>query len=226
MTFDDLLLEHVFSSFDKQLTILDVHSDDDIWAFSLETGLLTLGGTVDYPAQILGTESHLSETWRWAWANEASQIPEALLAATRDLRSFGEANRLDELTTADLSLDDADGDVFGLFALGILGKQAYYSCPYEGGRMIVLLDDPRLQRQRDAKNPLLRALDAIPQAISTFEFPTHRPSFESYLRQCGVPFDIQGETLSAEHAGITLGATFDDQGRLTDLDVDRPDGGP
>lgn len=61
-------------SFGKQLFLAELVGSSD-WHFDMPSGLLSFSDKYQWHAQILGTEADDSQTWLWAWANEASSIP-------------------------------------------------------------------------------------------------------------------------------------------------------
>lgn len=215
-TFDALYTEFVISSFDKQLHLADVHGEHD-WGFNMTDGQLTFDGSVSYRIQILGTEDHVGRTWLWAWANKASGIPDELLRAANDLRSFGDAHEIRELAEAKAPLDDLEGHTVGLVAAGFAKGKAYYRCPYKNGALFVLITDDKLQFS--VPNRLVRALTIIPQAISALEIRDHRTAISAYLRQQGVEVTQDGGNLvvPGEREPL-LTAEFDEINRLTKLE--------
>jgi hypothetical protein len=127
-----LFCRHVAASFDKQLHLADFVGVLD-WHFDVATGLLSFGEAYHWQAQILGTETHDNQTWLWAWANQASNIPPQLLGAALAMRLLGEHHHTPELTEAQLSLGGVNGHFLALLASGICRANAYYRAPYDGG---------------------------------------------------------------------------------------------
>ncbi|MDQ3813354.1 MAG: hypothetical protein M3347_05330, partial [Armatimonadota bacterium] len=112
-TLKDLLSRHIASSLFKQHTLgrfLGEHN----WSISLSGGVVDFGKGRVYPIQLIGTESELSGTWLWAWANTESSIPEQLLVCARQLRDFGEEEGIEELTQAELDSARVDGHLLAM----------------------------------------------------------------------------------------------------------------
>ena len=89
------LEDHVFRVLENQFRLYQFLGTHE-WSFDMEAGRFTFVNSetkevlARCPVQILGTESKESNTWLWAWANEASQIPDPLLAGSRMVKSEGE----------------------------------------------------------------------------------------------------------------------------------------
>lgn len=105
-------------SFDKQLHLGDLIGECD-WNVDLKQGLLSFQDRYSWRIQILGTESTRGNTWLWAWANVASNLPPNLIEASLQLREFGKEHGIPEFTEAKLSLDQIDGHTIALIASGI-----------------------------------------------------------------------------------------------------------
>jgi hypothetical protein len=119
------------------------------WNFDLASGLLSFGYEFCWKTHLLGTESVISNSWLWTWANTSSNIPAHLLVASLALKAYGEQNGIPELTTPQLSLDKIDGHKLALLASGICEANAYYRCPYEGGALYVLIMDENFPKCQD-----------------------------------------------------------------------------
>ena len=139
---DDLanqLYRQVAIGIDKQLYLAKLFGAAD-WRFDLSSGLLTLG-EYRWHVQLLGTEADEGQTWLWAWANEQSGIPTALLGSALTLRMLGEAQNIPELAEAEVLLGEVNGHVLAIIASGVCRADAYYRCPYEGGAAYLLIRD-------------------------------------------------------------------------------------
>lgn len=213
-TFDELYTEFVMSSFERQLQLADLHGSDS-WDFDMDRGEILFNDAVPYKVQILGTESEESRTWLWAWANTASQIPESLLRAAGDLRSFGAEHGIAELTEEKLPLDRADGHTIALVGLGLCNAQAYYRCPYDGGAMFVLITDESLPVKADKS--LLKVSLRIPQAITDLEIPDQKAATIAYCRRRGIAFEEHDNGLNVTDGQSTLTIEFDELKRLTGI---------
>src|SRR5437879_1368889 len=105
------------SSWIKQLHLSNLIHELPDWHMDVVTGTLSFGDEVQWTTQILGTESHGNNTWLWAWANTASNLPPALIRASLQMKQFGQQQKISELTEPQLSLSDAlNGHVLSMIA--------------------------------------------------------------------------------------------------------------
>lgn len=225
MTFAELFCDHVAAAHDRQLGLISEIGDWD-WSFAMDRGEMSFTKKKflstrrrSTTVQILGTESNQSRTWRWAWANPASNIPPHLLQSALELRRVGEREGIAELTEPDLDLDHVDGHRLALVASGLLGKPGYYRGPFDAGAMFVLLEDEAFRPK--VERPSLRIATVFPQVISTFEVPDHRRALVSYLRSYDFEVAEAAGVVSAssKQSGDTLVTTFDEPGRVANMKV-------
>jgi hypothetical protein len=188
------------------------------WNIDIRSGILSLGRQYRWPVQLLGTESETSRTWLWAWANDASNIPDHLLTASLTLKAYGEQHGIPELIAPQLLLDQVDSHTLALLASGICEANAYYRCPYEGGALFVLITDENFPKCPDP--PLQRIATVFPQAIASLDIPDHRLALTGYLDHYGLAHASEGDTVVVREGGEpVLTATFDGENRLTHLEV-------
>lgn len=74
---------------------------------------------------LLGSESDREKTWLWGWEN-VNDFPDAVVGLSHDVRKFGAAEEVTELTTAELSLDEELALRLTLAAKEATGKWAHY----------------------------------------------------------------------------------------------------
>lgn len=215
-----LLTQHaslVAASLDKQLYLAELVGEED-WYLDLATGVLSFGDRFAWHAQLLGTEAEETQTWLWAWANEASNVPPSLLQAALQMKAVGEEQQIPELTTPMFSLDGIDGHFLAMIASGVCQANAYYRCPYDGGAAFLLIQDENFPEYNES--PLQRIASVFPQAIATIDIPNHKLAFGGYLEHYGLVGEVEGDTLIVkDNSEAVLTAAFDDQDRLTKLDA-------
>jgi hypothetical protein len=205
-------------SFDKQVSIDQIYGEKS-WQFDRTTGFLTFGKKGSWQTQLLGTESELTNTWLWAWANAQSDEPSHLLVASLLLKAFGDQNGIPELTTPQLPLDQVDVHTLALLASGLCEANGYYRCPYEGGALYVLIMDENFPKCTDP--PLQRIASVFPQAIASLEIADHEQALCEYLDHYGIEHQHTGHQIVVQDddGEPVLTATFDEQNRLTHLEA-------
>lgn len=215
--FRRLFNEHVAAAFDKQDHPVDVIGQRP-WRFNMAAGTLTLGDDLRWQVQVLGTQADESNTWLWAWANAASNIPPALVRAAGAMRALGEQHGIPELTEPELPVtDDVNGHFLSMAASGALGARGYYRGPYDGGAVFLLITDAGVPPVPTGTGyPILRVAMRYQQALN---YPCDpRPALEGYLRYYGLPFRAEGSSVFVDGPNEPrLTATFDHLGRLAKL---------
>jgi hypothetical protein len=184
----------------------------------LDAGMARFSERRSYPFQVLGTESEHSLTWLWAWADEHAEVPEALLAAARTMKIWGEERGVPELALPSLDLDRADGTQLSLIASEVCGASGFYRDHYEGGNLFLLLSGIALDdRQSFDRQGLARQLGDL---ASRYDFD-HRNALVSYLHAKDIRCSLSGTIVSAELAsGERIIAEFDDSGRIRAMNGD------
>src|SRR5579862_258952 len=85
MTLEELFAEHAGASFEKQFRLSAVVGELP-WQYSTESGILSFGNELRFPAQILGTHAEGDNSWLWAWANQQSNLPKHITSASAQVR--------------------------------------------------------------------------------------------------------------------------------------------
>jgi hypothetical protein len=213
-SFEDYLADHAGSSFARQLALADYLGNGE-WGADLEQGVFTYTPDKTFSLQVLGSESHISNTWLWAWANTQSDLPPALLRDVEAIKKHGEKNGATFLTTRSLELDAMSGHAIAMICSGLAGGKCYYRGPYDDGAAYLLLDG--VPASVTAPVAPERAITVINEVISQFEV-NHRRAVESFLAQQGYRLDRADDTSSAiAPSGSVLNLRFDDRGLLLEM---------
>ena len=212
-TFDRLFAEHVGTGLARQLALADLLGERD-WQLDVPDGTVTFGNDLRYRVQLLGTESHDDGTWLWAWANEASNLPPALLHLAGWLREYGHRQQVAELTEPTYPLRRADGHRLALLASGLTGR-CYYRGPYDGGAVFFHLDDAPPQITAPVRPE--RVPTVLAQVLQSFPVE-HRVTVEAFLHQQGWRLDRAPMSVTAQSQdGSVLRVDFDAMGRVSNM---------
>lgn len=215
----NLYLDHIAASVDKQLYLVDLleqHTEQG-WQFDLNRGRLTFPPRFDLATQVLGTESLVSNTWLWGWANRRSRIPPALLEGAIALQRYGQERGITEFTRPQLPLSpQVNGFYLAVIASGLYRANAYYRAPYDDGAVYLLIKDPSYQRSiRDLAGRIIRI---FPQVISRYAVDNHRRAFAAYLRFYGLEVSQQpAAVIGVTRDGKRVEGRFDQGDRLIRL---------
>jgi hypothetical protein len=212
-TFDQLFAEHVATGLARQLALGELIGERG-WQLDLPSGIATFGDDLRFRVQLLGTESHEDGSWLWAWANDASNLPPAVLHLCGWLRDFGRHQGVAELTEPTFALERADGHRLALLASGLTGR-CYYRGPYPGGAVFFHLDDAPPQLSAPLRPE--RLLNVLGQVIASFPVD-HRTAVESFLRQQAWRLDPAPTSVTAHNAeGSAVRIDFDARGRISNM---------
>ncbi len=202
------------AGFARQLAFSEFLGDHD-WDVDLAAGTVDFGAERVFDVQLIGTESDVSDSWLWAWANDASQLPVPVLTLAGQLREFGENEQLKELTDATFPRDVAGGHALTLLASGYFGNCAYYRGPYKGGALFFLVIG--LPPEVSGPIPSRHALGALSQVTAQFDVE-HRTLAESLFRSENYVVDsIGGRLNAAAPDGGVIQLAFDDDGRFESI---------
>jgi len=220
MNLQSLFLQHGARAWEKQMFLSRLLGDTQRWFYSMETGSITFDEMMQFAIQFLGTESAASNTWLWAWANEASNIPHKLVEAAHRLKQYGETHQVPILTNAEaIALDDdINGQRLALIASGILKANASYRAPYEGGAVFLLIQDESFPE--DERPVIERMATSFPNFIQNMQVFDHIKALRHYMdsHQLKIEAEREGRILIGTAPDETrIQATFDAKKRLTQL---------
>lgn len=212
--FQELFSSLAGSAMARQMQLADFLGDRG-WSVDLTAGEATFGTDLRYPIQLLGTESHLNDTWLWAWANP-SDLPTTLLEAAEQLRDYGQQQSVMELSQANLDLAVANGHQLSMVASGLVRKTCYFRGPYENGALYFLIFG--LPAELFQRSPVERVCTALMQVLESFEHLDHRIAAETFLQEQGFALSTIGDCLHAvRDDASTIDLTFESEGRITEV---------
>ena len=192
---------------------LELLLGEHMYEMDLDAGKIRFNDNLEFPFQVLGTESDNTLVWLWAWAEEQTEeIPEELLQASRQLRDWGMREDLKEFSSPSLDLGKIDGHILSMIAVEVCGTSCYFRDVYEGGSAFILLSDKRIDHQPSFD--LSRLSRRIMDLVSRYDL-NHRNVLNAYLRTKGLSPAERGSVVSCElDSGESLYAEFDENNRL------------
>lgn len=208
--------QHVGLAFAKQLALADYLGKTG-WEADVLQGTITFTERGTFPAQILGSESQVSETWLWAWANAplVADLDPARLRDAERVRAYGEEHAIPALTQPTFPFAEvADGHMLSLLAVGICGADCYYRGPYTDGAAYFLLYDVPIP---GLPLPVERIATTIARVIALYPVD-HGALLRGFFDAMAFTLTEHGSTWQAVHAdGRALTITFDDAGRIAEV---------
>jgi hypothetical protein len=219
---------YVAAAFDQQMRLLDLLEKEargEPWSYTISTATLTFGDPLRFEALDIGSHADPDNSWLWAWSHPHLNLTPAnrelgsrvhMLAQKCGVPSFAAERQIpcDDILGPELS--SVASHVFALVISRQLGFDAYYSMPFEHGRAIAVIRDPRLRC--DVANPAARILILFSQVIADFPVLDHRAAFLGYAAEYRIPVAETPERVELVVNGeVAVKAKFDDQNRLTEL---------
>jgi hypothetical protein len=198
---------------DKQLDFGEVIGKNN-WSVNMAQGTISFGQNLTFPVQVLGTISHSSQTWLWAWANTKSGLSESVIQQSLQLKKYGEENEIDLLRNDTFGFSKGELHVMGIIASGVFDSSAYYIADYGQGAMVVTIKDNIVEKART--NNHQRILSVFPQLIAQFDMD-HKKGLTNYLTAKGYALTETENTVTGTKNGNTITGQFDDLSRLTKL---------
>jgi hypothetical protein len=201
-------------SLEKQLKFAQL-TGEYIAEMNLDAGLISFSEGIQFPFQVIGTESDNTLTWLWAWADEQTELPAELIKASLKMRSWGEKQGIPECTTPSVDLNRTNGHVLSMIASEICGADCYYHDAYEGGGVFLLLFGEAISRQPGfTADELSRHISFL---LSLCDF-NHRNAFLSYFKLRSLPATEHATFIVGElESGEDIRADFDSSGRLISI---------
>ena len=187
------------------------------WRVDLDRGEIYYGDQHTWKIQLLGSEAHAAGTWLWSWANQQMSLPPEVSNAARSLRAFGEERNIPELREGSFEVDEElNGEFIATIAAGALRAHGYVMLPYEGGQAYALVTDPDFP----AVDPT--SLVWAPRAFATFlslRPVDGRKAWRHFLKYHQLTASEDGDTITGDGPGGSMVATFDEQGRMTNINA-------
>lgn len=193
---------------DKLSRLIGEHYAD----LDLDAGKVRFGGELEFPFQVLGTESDNTLTWLWAWSEEQAEMPENLLRSAKELRAWGEREGISEFSEPEIDLNRADGQMISLIASAVGKASCYYRDSYQGGALFLLLFGEAINSQPPFDHGQL--VHHLSELALTYDF-NQRKALLSYLRARNLTFVESGRAVTGKlGSGEMVDMEFDDQGKL------------
>ena len=202
--------------FEKQMDLEGVLVDKP-WGIDMAEQELVFGDELYCSFQLLGTFSHSSETWLWAWANEQSELPEDLLEQSLELKKIGEKNNIDLLKFPKFDATEDDLHLFGIIASGMFNSSGYYVADYGQGTLVLTFNNEDIEQIHKKNDTHNRVASVIPQLIANYDV-NHYAAIKHYLlaKNYQITFD-DGSKLIATKGNKQITAEFDNLSRLIGL---------
>lgn len=179
---------------------------DNGWQVNPAEGIIRFGER-EFTAGVLGSESHIQNTWLWSWAHTESGLPERVTTVSR--RAKKALSQLPEFQTGKFMLDEIhNGHDLSMIVCGTAAERlCYYRCPYDGGAAFVTIHG--LPEEIFAPTDLQGFLRQYLEIIRGF-YCDHRLLAAGFLFSNGTKFTETPGELHADFGGGELHLQFED----------------
>ena len=215
-TFEDLIEQYIGLAFEKQMDLEDIIYGKP-WQIDMAKQQLVFGDDLYCSFQLLGTFSHSSETWLWAWGNEQSQLPKNIIEQSLELKKIGEKNNIELLKFPKFDATEDDLHLFGIIASGMFNSSGYYVADYGQGTLVLTFNNEDIEQIHKKNDTHNRVASVIPQLIANYDV-NHYAAIKHYLlaKNYQITFD-DGLKLIATKGENQISAEFDNSSRLIGL---------
>ena len=216
LTFEDLIEQYIGLAFEKQMDLEDIIYGKP-WQIDMAKQQLVFGDDLYCSFQLLGTFSHSSETWLWAWGNEQSQLPKNIIEQSLELKKIGEKNNIELLKFPKFDATEDDLHLFGIIASGMFNSSGYYVADYGQGTLVLTFNNEDIEQIHKKNDTHNRVASVIPQLIANYDV-NHYAAIKHYLlaKNYQITFD-DGSKLIATKGNKQITAEFDNLSRLIGL---------
>ena len=167
---------------------------DNGWNVDVKGGTIKFGESV-FRSGVLGSESHESNTWLWAWENTEAGLPEIAAAPSR--RAKKALPDCPEFLNGKFMLDELHtGHNLAMVCCAASGQSlCYYRCPHSEGAVFVTVEG--LPESVFAPLPPEKLLRHIMEIISAF-YCDHRLLVAGLLWMNGTEFSEERDSITAQ----------------------------
>src|SRR5699024_10189560 len=169
---------------------------------------------------LIGSESSRDKTWLWGWEN-VNDFPDAVIGLSHDVRKFGAAEEVAELTTPELDLDEELALRLTLAAKEATGKWVHYPAEAGAGTTVWLLVDAAEVLLPEPQVKV--SVRALMQGLTQTTVSDHRDAIDWYVRKRGIPArELPEGGLRMLFADGSADLSFDDERRISNCDMTTP----
>ncbi|WP_169251379.1 DUF6882 domain-containing protein [Brevibacterium sp. 'Marine'] len=223
-TLQDLVNRAVFYSTEVQThfgaLIADAEWEVDFSSDPHLTFTSADGAVLRARPHLLGSESDREKTWLWGWEN-VNDFPDAVVGLSHEVRKYGAAEDVTELTTPELSLDEELALRLTLASKEATDKWAHYPAAAGAGTTVWLLVDAA---EVALPAPQVKvSVRALMQGLTQTTVTDHRAAVEAYVAKRGVPTaELPEGGLRMLFSDGSADLSFDDQRRISNCDLNAP----
>jgi hypothetical protein len=213
---ENLLIKFGGIGIDKQFILSKKLIEDD-WSYLPDEGILKFENNMKYKVQVLGTQSNVSKTWLWSWANDDFQANKESLNAVKKIKEYGEKNNIDILTEEEIEIsDDLNDFLIAVVSSGIYDSKGFYIGKLELGSIVFLIDDEKVKMETETE--VGKRLSTVLMNLISYLKRDHNKAFESYLNFLKVKYIKEDNKIIIKHdEQILVEAEFNEENILNNF---------
>lgn len=182
------------------------------WDLDTETGQITFGDGNDSiirQIQLIGTYSELSNTWRWADANDGFSGPARLVEKIHKFRNQEELADVEPLKENGFELL---GGISALnqwdlaLLIGAIAKKPVFMCPYESGQLFVLVYDVPIREPLSASE----LVERFKESTQVLVYENQDVALEQYAEAHGYRCEKKDEAIAVVENEEQIWVNFQD----------------
>jgi hypothetical protein len=208
----------------RQEVLIEALGDGHV-EFDMGQGAMTVGGERTFQGTtLLGSFSHLSQTWLWLWENSEFDLTLPAFRRVTEIREFGQRQQIPEFVTGQVDFSGFPdpyqaATTMVIAAATVLGGNGVHAYRFNGGKGSAFLHvaDPQLPAEEfprfSAPRLLMRAIEVFPA--------DHRRVVRGFLAHYGCRIRESHDIIDGRHAdGYGLTAGFTAAGHLERVTVE------
>jgi hypothetical protein len=214
-TEQELIERYGAIALEKQTTLYQIIGSQP-WHINIEGSHIIFGTNMVCPIQVIGTYIPDSQAWLYAWANPASNFPEAVLSHARQMKEYGERYNNDFLRYHGFQAAEVDLHKLGLIASGMFKATGYFIANL--GDTALLLTVYNAMVPNKIKEDFGAIPDIFPAICNLFPM-NQRSAFMQYMAAKGLAYSEEGDAVTVVKNDIKIIVKFDKNGRMTNLEA-------
>ncbi len=164
------------------------------WNVDFTRGILSFGRD-EYPVQLIGTESSVSNTWLWGWEN-VNGFDEKIIKFPNIVKNIGTDWGLEALTVSEFDINDIyNGHNIAIISTFLSrNKFCYYRGPHSNGAVLMAFNN--VPKEVFAPVDLHKFSQTILAIIQQYNV-NHEILVESYLMWNGTKYEWESDKIIA-----------------------------
>jgi hypothetical protein len=214
---ETLFSQHVFSFYQRQIHLAEtvgnldwrLRVNDEMLDFGKRTFGLFFKQAVSFKVQLIGTESYITDTWRWGWSNKKGTSNFA--SWSHKILEMGHSQGIEDFVADEIELNgfaQPTGDDMAAMGAAILDL-ALFRCPHTTGAVWVGL----MNFHPEQNNPnLANVAKIIDEGVRRYTIMNQPHAILSYAKQLKLDTEIDFPNIKLISLNGIVEVILDQQG--------------